>query len=317
MGNVLAGFLGGLVAYGIGHIKSIAPWKAVFLVFGALTISWAAALYFLLPDTQLNARFLSKDDQTKAVQRVQENMTGIKNNTFKLSQTLEALLDIKVWLLVIIHIAMSVANGGLQGFGSIIIKGFGFSTLNTLLIQMITGVFQFVFVLVSTIGSTYLKNARTYFMAGNLGVALIGAIMIRQLDSAHRWAKFVGFCLSIGFTANIPLTLSMSSGNVGGFTKKTTVNAMIFIGYCTGNIIGPQLFVAKEAPRYPSAFLSMIICFTIALLLSLVLRFYLIWENKRRDSAGNALETQDDNNTSGANMADRTDKQMMAFRYVY
>lgn len=72
-------------------------------------------MYFLLPDTQLNARFLSKDDQTKAVQRVQENMTGIKNNTFKLSQTLEALLDIKVWLLVIIHIAMSVANGGLQG----------------------------------------------------------------------------------------------------------------------------------------------------------------------------------------------------------
>lgn len=27
MGNVIAGFVGGIVSYGIGHIQSIAPWK--------------------------------------------------------------------------------------------------------------------------------------------------------------------------------------------------------------------------------------------------------------------------------------------------
>lgn len=27
MGNVVAGFLGGIVSYGIGHVQSIAPWK--------------------------------------------------------------------------------------------------------------------------------------------------------------------------------------------------------------------------------------------------------------------------------------------------
>lgn len=27
MGNVIAGFLGGITAYGIGHVRTIAPWK--------------------------------------------------------------------------------------------------------------------------------------------------------------------------------------------------------------------------------------------------------------------------------------------------
>lgn len=73
------------------------------------------AIYFLLPDTQANARFLSKEDQVKAIHRVQENMTGIKNNTWKTAQSLEALLDLKIWLLIAIQIAMQIANGGLQG----------------------------------------------------------------------------------------------------------------------------------------------------------------------------------------------------------
>lgn len=89
--------------------------QAVFLIFGALTVAWSGAIYFLLPDTQANARFLSQDDRIKAVHRVQENMTGIKNNTWKQSHVYEALLDVKVWLLVAIQIAIQIANGGLQG----------------------------------------------------------------------------------------------------------------------------------------------------------------------------------------------------------
>ena len=89
-------------------------------MFGALTVTWSAAIFFFLPDTQDNARFLSKEDRVKAVHRVQENMTGIKNNVWKSGQSLEALLDIKVWLLVAIQIAMQIANGGLQGVGYLI-----------------------------------------------------------------------------------------------------------------------------------------------------------------------------------------------------
>lgn len=76
---------------------------------------WSIAIYFFLPNEPSSARFLNPSDRTKAVDRVQENMTGIKNNTWKWSQSLEALLDVKIWLLVAIQLAQNIANGGLHG----------------------------------------------------------------------------------------------------------------------------------------------------------------------------------------------------------
>lgn len=92
---------------------------------------------------------------------------------------------------------------------------------------MIGNVFQLVFVLICTAGSTYFKNTRTYFMAWNLAVSIVGAAMIREIKSELIWARFMGYCLTLAYSANFPMILSMSSGNVGGFTKKTTVNAMV------------------------------------------------------------------------------------------
>lgn len=87
--------------------------------------------------------------------------------------------------------------------------------------------FQIVFVMVSTIGSTYLTNTRTYWMFFNTIMALIGSVMIRQIDPAHIWARFMGYCLIIAFSANFPLTMTMISNNTAGFTKKSTVTAVV------------------------------------------------------------------------------------------
>ena len=91
----------------------------------------------------------------------------------------------------------------------------------------------------------------------------------------------------------------------------------VFIAYCLGNIIGPQLFFEDEAPSYPSGFLSMIICFGAALVLSIVLRTYLIWENKRRDRKTGPVVDLTEDQIGVMNLSDATDKEMPSFRYVY
>lgn len=88
--------------------------KAVFLIFGGLTVTWSFGVFFLLPDIPLKAWFLSPDDRAKAVTRVESNMTGIKSNEFKWYQCFEAFLDIKMWLLFTIQISGQIANGGVQ-----------------------------------------------------------------------------------------------------------------------------------------------------------------------------------------------------------
>ncbi|KAG6000825.1 hypothetical protein E4U21_004968, partial [Claviceps maximensis] len=111
MGPTLAGIFGSLLAYGIGHIRSIQPWKAVFLIYGAATVAWSVAVFFLLPDTPMTARFLSVQDRQKAIVRVKDNMTGIKDNTMKWNQVREALWDVKTWLIVLETLAANIPNG--------------------------------------------------------------------------------------------------------------------------------------------------------------------------------------------------------------
>lgn len=60
-----------------------------------------AAFLYLIPDSQLNARWLNKIDKVRAVERIRKNEQGIGNKTFKPYQFKEAMLDPLVWLLAL------------------------------------------------------------------------------------------------------------------------------------------------------------------------------------------------------------------------
>ncbi|KAK3179307.1 hypothetical protein K4F52_009210 [Lecanicillium sp. MT-2017a] len=205
LGNTFAGIFGGIIAYGIGHIESIAPWKTVFLIFGAVTVTWSIGVFFLLPDEPKTAWFLSKEDRVKAIKRVASNMTGVKTNKIQWYQCREAFLDINVWLLVIIQISGQIANGGVQGFGSIAIQGFGFSIFKTLKIQMVSFVFQLIFVIIATTGSTFLRNTRTLWMVFGMGFSIAGAAMVQKISTDNIWGRFFGYCLTMGYTPKCQL----------------------------------------------------------------------------------------------------------------
>jgi hypothetical protein len=90
----------------------------------------------------------------------------------------------------------------------------------------------------------------------------------------------------------------------------------LFIAYCLGNIIGPQLFMAKESPVYQTGFLSIMICYGIGICACFTLRFYLIWLNEKRERLGEGDACRDDGDVANA-FVDKTDKEEKTFRYVY
>lgn len=101
--------------------------------------------------------------------------------------------------------------------------------------------------------------------------------------------------------------------NVAGHTKKLTVNALIFIAYCTASIIGPQVFLAREAPDYSSGYNS-IMGFEIAAIVCLaVYGVGCYYENRQRDRA----ERDDIDVTLEDQLDDRTDNEKPGFRYVF
>lgn len=106
--------ISGITSFGIGHIHtSLDSWRWIFLIWGAVTTAWGIVLVVFLPGSPLNARFLTDNERVLAIDRVKVNNTGIENKNFKMSQFVEAMLDLKTWLLFLFAVASNSPNGGL------------------------------------------------------------------------------------------------------------------------------------------------------------------------------------------------------------
>lgn len=46
------------------------------------------------------------------------------------------------------------------------------------------------------------------------------------------------------------LALTLIPSNVAGRTKRTLTSSFTFVGYCVGNMVGSQIFKAKDSVRY-------------------------------------------------------------------
>ena len=125
--NGVAQILGGFIAYGISvgsrqHGSAIEPWKTIFLVTGLFTMVLGVIFYFVVPDNQLNARWLKKEDRLFAVSRVRENQQGIGNRHLKWYQVKEALLDPMAWAFFFSALIGDIPNGGLTNFFSQLVR---------------------------------------------------------------------------------------------------------------------------------------------------------------------------------------------------
>lgn len=121
--NGIGQIVGGVLAYGIAvgtakHGSSIEPWKILFLATGLLTIALGLIFLWIVPDNQLNARWLNEEDRVLAIARVRVNQQGIGNKNFKLYQVKESLLDPMTWAFFLFAVVSNIPNGGISNFFS-------------------------------------------------------------------------------------------------------------------------------------------------------------------------------------------------------
>lgn len=80
---------------------------------------------------------------------------------------------------------------------------------------------------------------------------------------------------------------------------------------------GPQVFLARDAPRYYIAFATHLGCYSLLVVDIILLRWYLMAQNKKRDrlAAEGNRDAQDEAYVHA--FEDKTDKENPNFRYVY
>ncbi|WWD07473.1 hypothetical protein V865_005574 [Kwoniella europaea PYCC6329] len=269
--------------------QGVARWQLLFLIVGAVTLGWSFLLWGFLPANPTKARWLSLRQRVVATRRMQDNHTGIENKTFKRDQFFEAFLDPKTWFYFFINISLNVPNGGLVGFNSIVVKSLGFTTQTTLLLGIPTG-------LVSWLSSFFwgwvaTKTGKRHLSAmGSCILPLIGTVLLYKLERNSVALLYLYLCYMYWG----PYIVMMGSmyANTGGYTKKLTVYAMSYIGYCVGNIIGPQTFLTKQAPLYVGGVVAMLVCYSAALVLMGLFWLYLRHLNAKKATEYERLKTQ-------------------------
>ncbi|CAH0027785.1 unnamed protein product [Clonostachys rhizophaga] len=311
-----AQMFGGFFAYGVAtHVGSdpnalLDGWQVIFLFLGLLTVVVGIAFYFLIPDSPATAKFLSTEEKGAHLHRIRGNEQGIGSPTFKLAQVREAFTDPMTWLYCFWVFAANIPNSTATSFGNILVKGMGYTSRESLLLVTPLGAYEMVLL----VGLTWLAmktHQRLYWCVAGHIPAIVGAILMATTDKT---AALIGYYLTGGIPIGWTTILGMKSSNVAGSTKKVTVACLETIAYTVGNIISPQTFQPRDAPRYLPAKISICIIYFFCTVDLLVMRWVLSRRNTQRnqekEAQGDAHVVQENHE-----FLDLTDLENKEFRY--
>nr|XP_018266694.1 uncharacterized protein I303_00669 [Kwoniella dejecticola CBS 10117]OBR88852.1 hypothetical protein I303_00669 [Kwoniella dejecticola CBS 10117] len=314
--STLSSLTNGLLSYAASFAPNhlgVKAWQLLFLLIGAITFCWGILMGFFLPDSPVSARWLSDRQRYIAVMRLKDNRTGVENKHFKLSQAKEAFLDLKTWLIFLINICLNVPSK--LAFNSIIVNGLGYSTKETLLLATPTG-------LISWCGSLLFSwiairtKQRCLTAAASCLLPLLSTILLHVIPRSNVGGSLGSLYLIYFYWAPYIVMTTVVIANTGGYTKKTIVYGMSYLGYLVGNIIGPQTFRANQAPAYTGGVIAMLACYCAGILLLLVYYFNLrrLKKNKEQWLADHSQEAAADDLLD--DWRDETDFEAKRFQYV-
>ncbi|KAK0723585.1 major facilitator superfamily domain-containing protein [Lasiosphaeria miniovina] len=343
--NGLATIVAALLSYGLGSIKSpiLAPWQIIFLCTGLVTIATAPFIYWKLDSDIPSARFLTKTERAQALERLRANQTGVGSQNLKWSQVLEAFLDVKTYLFIAMSLANNLGAQVTNTFGPLILSGLGFDKYKTTLLNIPFGAIQYVIILAVAWAAAKLRWKSITLLAILVPI-LAGLVLLYAMprgeggQAQNTPALLAGYYLLAFIFGCNTLIVAWILANTAGQTKKAAMMSLYNAASSAGNIIGPLLFTAADAPSYLPGLRSTLVVFIamgVAILLQAAnLRLLNRRQARLRVAHGKparlhdrsmdheyvaASEDEDStrNGTGNQAFADLTDRENDEFIYVY
>jgi hypothetical protein len=139
---------------------------------------------------------------------------------------------------------------------------------------------------------------------------------VKNHNKATEAGLLISYYIALSFWAAQTLAMSMITRNVAGQTKKSIVIAFNFICWAAGNAVGPQVFLAWDAPQYFVAFATHIGCYSLLVLVIIFLRWWLVRQNRIKDSLVGEVTLEDQEGVVHG-FEDLTDRENPRFRYIF
>ncbi|KAK9544038.1 hypothetical protein V6Z79_009708 [Aspergillus fumigatus] len=279
--NGVTFIVGSLFTYGLGHIHSDSLFSYQVPPF--------------LPGRATEAN----DDREKviAVERLRANQMGIISREWRWDHVRETFYDLKTWCWFFLIVSISIPSGGISTFGNLIIKSFGYNSFETILFNIPFGVIQ----ILAIIGGGWLATRfqrKGLVIVGFALVAAVGTLLMIVVPREQKGVLLFGYYLVSCLAAITPLIYAWEAQNTAGDTKRKCTSAVVLVGMCAGNVIGPQLYSTSQAPLYRPGLISNLIMFVIVAGFSIMTNLYLVYLNrkqaKRRRDLGKSAHIVDE-----------------------
>lgn len=319
--SAFSGAFSGLLAYAIARMdgaRGIAGWRWIFLIEGAVTVAVGLIVPLLIVDSPHRASWLSEDEKLFIKARLTTD--GVVSNTeegdkFSWPLFFGAIFDPKVWAGIIMAWANSVPNAAFKFTMPQIIKDLGFTSSNA---QLLTIPPYFCGGMAAWISGRMADRFkwRFPFIAGPLGLLTIALAMLFALASKAKQSVgplyFAIILAQIGTYPLLPCISAWTGNNLAPSWKRSIGLAWTLAAGNIGSLVGTNIFLAKEAPRYSTGYGTSLGFICLGLLTATVLEICLKIGNGKKEqkqSEPEATQYTDE-------QLDRMGDQSPFFRYM-
>lgn len=289
----LAGAFSGLLAFGIEKLDGragLAGWQWIFLIEGLIPVALSLIIWKILPDSPETANFLTQAERDLLVRRLQNDShagQGKTTNNDKIGKEhiLAGLSDWKIWAATVIFWGNTVGVYGFTATVPSVINGLGYSSANAQLLTIPIYVFAAIVTLIFA-WCADLQHKRSPYIIAGYSIAICGFIAQLAIPKPRYPGVTYGFLFPVAAGLYCPFTCLVSwiANSLAPSSKRAVGMALLISVGNMGGIMGSNIYLAREAPKYTTGFAaSLAMCFA-AIGMTFLLRWAYNRENKKKDA---------------------------------
>ncbi|GAB1197683.1 hypothetical protein APSETT444_006985 [Aspergillus pseudonomiae] len=284
----IASAFSGLLAFGVFQIHSgpLTPWRYLFLIEGLATVLFAIFVFWYLPRSASEASFLSEAEKALAFTRMQLDSSAVVNEKLNIRDAFRIFKHPTSWAVVGIQICLGVPLQSVQLFLPQIISKLGYGTVKTNLYTVAPNVSGAVVLLILAFCSDWTRWRFPFIALGFL-FTFLGMIIYVAIDPEQNInvAYFASFMMTWGTSAPSVLLDVWYNNNIASEGKRVVLTSIAVPLANLMGVVSSNIFRNQDAPKYLPALITTASFGGAGIVLTLLLGFWMMMDNKRRDRA--------------------------------
>lgn len=291
--SALAGAFSGLLAFAIVKMDGaggLEGWRWIFILEGIISVAVGVAVPWILIDSPEQSKWLSQDEKRflKLRKEAQDGGRLIQSGGDKITWLIikSALLDWKIYLQAIIAMSNTIPVYGLKFTMPQIIKNMGFTSSNAQLLTIPPYSVAACSAYISCRFADRFKWRMPFIAGPQLCVLVAFSVCFAYAADIqnHIGECYFGVVLAcVGLYPIIPGSNAWNANNLAGPMKRAVGIGLMMAIANGGGLVGSFIYIADEAPMYPTGFGTSLAIAGVGCLAALTLEL-LLWRINQRDA---------------------------------